>query len=294
MEGFRGENLGEKNLDSRENKNPMKELVGEYVFLEKKEIDSFLPALAQEEGRNHVSGERVVKNEEKFCNWKKNLQEELLSKKNMEERIKLLKGIKGKFCNDFAAALVESMKEKHAPAIVKEMNRLVLDEETGKQIPASLLKAKEFFGEMEKGMLREITTVNVLNAIPKLKAAIANSFLDVNCNVDIVAYLDDPEKMDKIVFAIQVKGRKGEYERKNGEVLREVFAGDKDIKKEKFFSKSGEFDKKLKAKDSEVKMIKIWVNVPDGDITMEGIGYKNELKKDIETELLLILNKYQR
>lgn len=289
MEGLKGENWEEKNFDSRENKNPMEDLAREFVF--EKENKFSISDLAQEEGRGaiHGPGSRMVKNEEKLCNYKKSWQKKLLKEKP-EKIPECFCDVKKKYCDNFALALIEGAKNDLPPSRQKAKNRVILDEGTGIIAFDASKKAEISFTELEKGMMREITVNRILNAILDLKAEIASSDIDIKNKIDIVAYFEKTSGMNKIILAVQVKG---DYGNENGEAVEEVFAGAKDTKKKEFFYGSENFEKKLKAKDSEAKVIKIWINVSDDDITSEGAGYKNELKADIEYELKKILAKYQ-
>lgn len=279
-------------IESREKQieNPVKKLMQDYAFIKKTEPE--LSSLAEEEGRGHVYDKRSVKNESQLCNWKKSFQEKLLLMEKMEEMINQLKSIKGKFCNDFAVALQKEMKVKLAPSKYKEMTRLTEDEETKKMVPAHFLKAREIFDDMEKGMLREITAIRALNEISDLgiEAKLANSELDINNKIDIIACSTGNDSLDNIVYAIQVKGN---HNSANNEAVEEVTDNTEDSKKKEFYKGSERFEKKLNRVNSDVKVIKIWLNISDQDIKIEGAGVDNNLKVSIEYGLREILKKYR-
>ncbi len=296
MEGLRRENLGEQNFDSQEKKNPTEELVREYIFPEKRKDKISLSTVALEEGRSAAFsiGGRMVKNESALCNIKKEF-EKVLLEQNQEDAFRCLKGKKAEYCNSFIEAFEETKKQ--FPRSKRKIKPTVLDIgwDSDKKTISSSEKAEKSFEEMGKGMIREITVIRVLNAIldsnfkPKFKARIANSELDIKNKIDVIAYSAEDIEASKTIIAVQIKGNQGD---KNTNTIEEVFSNNANHKKEEFYNGCEDFEKKLKIKESEAKVLKIWVNVPDDDIIMEGAGYKDELKKDIETELLLILNKY--
>lgn len=291
MEGSNSMDREENFIDSRENKNPMEGLVKDYVFSKEKEKKISLSALAREEGRGIVFGNRSVNNESKLCNCKKSLEEDLLPKKP-EEISRYWKNIKKEYCENFALALTEGAENNLPRSKRKTKNRTVFDEEKGNMFSAAFQKAEKSFDELEKGIMREITINRVLNAISglNLKAEIASSDLDIKNKIDVIVYSIEADGMDKIIIAVQVKGGRGN---ENGKVAEEVFADNKDSKKKEFFDGCEKFEKKLKTKVSDARVIKIWINVSDDDITGEGAGYKDELKVDIEYELKKILAEYR-
>lgn len=294
MEGMNRGMESEMNfIQSPENKreNQLEKMLEPYVFSKKTEPD--MTSLAEEEGRRNLYNVRAIKDEGPLCDLKKGFQQKLLQCEKMEDVFKMLKGIKGKFCSDFSSALQQEMKAKLPRTKYQEAIRPKEDKETGKEIPAYLLKAKERFSDMEKGMLREITAVRAFNAISgevsglKLKAQLASPEMDTNNKVDVIAYdLDN----DKIVFSIQVKGdNSGECE-----VVEEIKDNPTDRKKKEFYRGSQRFEKSLNASDPDIKVIKIWLSISDNDIKTEGIGIDEDLRVDIEYGIRRILNIYRK
>lgn len=289
MEGLSKGEMGEENIfEVRENKNPMEDLVKDYVFSMEKETNISLAALGQMEGQGIIHGSRSVEKEAKLCSCKKGLEEKLLRQKP-EDMPRFWNGIKDEYCKNFANALGEGTK--NLPRSKRKMkNKTVLDEEDGNTYSVAKQKAEKSFDEMQKGMMREIAVNRILNAILNIKAEIASSDIDIKNKIDIIAYPNKTGEVDKIIIAVQVKN---DYGNDGNKAVEEVAADTKNAKKREFYEKSSDFEKELNKKDPEAKVIKIWVSVHDGDVTGEGTGYKNELKVFIESELKKILDKYR-
>lgn len=273
MERFGGENYEAPRLTDADkveideaNKDLLLQKLTEYCYLSKEDFsEKDAKTLAAME--SYYSAPKEVsrwdkKKEKDRCEVKKNFEDAIRNKKP-EELNDYLLNLKNKYCNEYIEI------RKKMPKKNKKRKETILDWNISEE-------AEDSFEKSLNGIENEIIIHKILEKIG-LATRISSSELDIVNKIDLIC------SNGKSIIAVQVEGRvyKG-WKNCNEKIFEELESADPaDQEKSNFFKGSENFERELKVKDQDIKVIKIWINVPV-DLKRRRFGeYDERLEKEI-------------
>ncbi len=273
MERFGGENYEASRLTNVNkveideiNKDLLLQKITEYCYLSKEDFsEKDAKTLAAME--SYYSAPKEIshwdkRKEKDRCEIKKNFEDTICNKKP-EELNDYLINLKNKYCNEYIEV------RKKMPKKNKKRKKTMLDRDISEE-------AEDSFKKSLNGIENEIIIHKILEKIG-LATRISSSELDVANKIDLIC------SDGKLIIAVQVEGKvykgRNNYNEKIFEKLESADPADQG--KSNFFKGMENFERELKAKDQDIKVIKIWINVP-ADLKKRKFGeYDERLEKEI-------------